>query len=48
MSRNDTIVSSQAWHDLCQAYQQAGGESATDIELANLLREHMFAVEGIA
>lgn len=45
-SRADTRVSAEAWDDLRDQYQQAGGEEAEDYELAEILRRKMIEVEG--
>lgn len=46
MSRWDSMVSSGAWDRLVSDYRDAGGESADDFTLAELLRNHVREVEG--
>jgi hypothetical protein len=46
MTRWDTAVSAQAWTELVRRYQQAGGEEASDFELAEMLRQKIAEVEG--
>jgi hypothetical protein len=46
MATWNTTVSAQAWNDLHDEYVQAGGESATDHDLAEILRTKMIEVEG--
>lgn len=49
MSRFDSLVSAEAWERLVRDYEEILGEigSPTDVELANLLRETIYEVEGI-
>jgi len=44
--RVDTIVSAGAWDSLAEQYRAAGGESADDHTLAEMLRVRMIEVEG--
>lgn len=46
MGRVDTLVPSEAWDDLHQQYVEAGGETASDFRLAEILRQKMIEVEG--
>lgn len=46
MSRFDSIVSAGAWEDLRDQYEEAGGEDASDHQLAEILRQKMIEVEG--
>lgn len=46
MSRWDSAVSVEAWNDLVARYRDAGGEKASDFELAELLRQKVTEVEG--
>jgi hypothetical protein len=46
VSRWDSAVSAGAWSDLVARYREAGGEEASDFELAELLRQKVAEVEG--
>lgn len=46
MSRQDTRISAEAWDDLRDEYIEAGGEDASDQQLAQMLRQKMTEVEG--
>lgn len=46
MTRWDSAISAQAWDRLMQRYQDLGGEDADDHDLAELLRQMVFEVEG--
>lgn len=46
VSRWDSMVSSGAWDDLAEQYEEAGGEDADDHTLAEILRRKMTEVEG--
>lgn len=45
-SRLDNLISAEAWNDLAEQYDKAGGEDADDHELAEILRRKMIEVEG--
>lgn len=46
MPRWDTMVSAEAWEDLREQYDAAGGDGADDRTLAEMLRLKMIEVEG--
>lgn len=42
----NTALSAEAWEDLHFQYKEAGGEEASDHDLAEILRKKMEEVEG--
>jgi len=46
VTRWDSLISTQAWDRLMQRYQDLGAEDADDHDLAELLRQMAFEVEG--
>lgn len=46
MTRIDSMISAEAWDDIHDRYEEAGGEDADDHTLAEILRRKMIEVEG--
>lgn len=46
MTRWDSAVSAEAWNDLVKRYREAGGDEASDFDLAEILRQKVAETEG--
>jgi len=46
VTRWDSAVSAEAWNDLVKRYREAGGDEASDFDLAEILRQKVAETEG--